>query len=609
MGWTDLRRFGGAFLSLSAATGLLAGLAAVMSIDRSGPSGLLRLPDIPRETMGMVWSDRAVWPVDLQTAALERFATLVAALFLAAASVALLNALVLLFEAGSARWREVSVRAALGATPRGLIALLLQDLRVLLVGGASTGLLLGLTTGSALRLTWPGGVEGMGLLGSATTVLAVLVATTLMCALAYAGVGLVTARRGVLAGALTSGSRVTSPRRAVFLRRALSVAQTGTAAAVVMATTVLALAAAGPARSFTDRAGDSERAPGNPAAATRVMASTRPSGTVGWDEVLTALADIPGMEAETLATPGTLVGLGVRDHSVTQCGACYRGGLPMPMWGAIVDHHAVAPGYFDVVGLSLVEGRALTLDDGEGAPPVAVVNRTFANSSFEGGKPLGKMIKLGGGFDAWFTVVGVVDDLPVVAVGGDDLQREAVYVSALQQPPVSAQVIVRGSDDAVERARAVLTARGFAPAKSRSLKEHRAGAAAPLAWMARVAAVLGLLTLALSLAGARATALQVTRRRRDELAIRRMIGASDRRIVLGVLGGSARTGAWAGAWALFFGTFGIALIRKTSAGVPMLGPGGLFAVVLLMVGAFVLTSLRAGREGLRVDPAEALRGG
>lgn len=601
---------GGVTLGLAATTGLVVGMNGVVAVEVGGLARSIRLPAIPRETLEIAWSARAIWPADLQEAGLERLAALITALFLAAASVALLNVLVLLFEAGTARWRETVVRAALGAGPWTLSRALLRDVRTLVASGLGLGVLLGLTTGAVLRLTWPGPTEAFAALPVAAILVPTLALLTAASASAYAGVGLATASRGALTSALSSGARVTAHRRAVFLRRALSVVQTGTAGAVSMGAVVLAAAAGeapvargiGGSPAGADTAG---RTPDRPPAV-MVVTATRPAGSGGWSDALDALAAVPGIEAESLAAPGTLVGLGIRDHVTTQCGNCFRGGLPMPLWGATADHHVVGPDYFRAVDLGVVDGRGFDRGDGPGSPPVAVVNRTFAGSAFENGDPVGRRIRVGTRHDAWYEVVGVVDDAPTVVVGGAERTREVVYLSALQHPPRTAHVLVRGDDDAVATAAAVLAAAGFATGTPRSLAYHRRSAAAPLAWIGRVAAALALLTLALALAGARATALQVTRRRQDELAVRRMVGASDPRIVGYVLVGAARTGGWAGAWALFLGTLGVALIRKTAAGVPALGPGSLGLVAALLVGAFVLTALAAAREALRVEAGATL---
>jgi hypothetical protein len=50
----------------------------------------------------------------------------------------------------------------------------------------------------------------------------------------------------------------------------------------------------------------------------------------------------------------------------------------------------------------------------------------------------------------------------------------------------------------------------------------------------------------------------------------------------------------------------VALLKKAAGGVPSPGPGVYLAVVALLVAASVLASLKAAREALAVEPAEAV---
>ncbi|MGD8321098.1 MAG: ABC transporter permease, partial [Gemmatimonadota bacterium] len=292
--------------------------------------------------------------------------------------------------------------------------------------------------------------------------------------------------------------------------------------------------------------------------------------------------------------------------ATAQCGACVNGGLPAPFWGVVADHHAVAPGYFLATGTRVVAGRTFDLGDGADAPRVAVINRTFANTAFEKGDPLGHLIRLGSNLDAWYEVVGVVEDTDPAALGRDDRPRSAVYLSALQHPLTRAEVLLRGDEDAVAAALDALSAAGYRPGAPLTLARLRDREAAPLRWVGRLALVLGLLTLLLAMHGGYATALQVTRRRVRELGVRRVLGADDRRIVRLVLVGSARTALFGGALAAFFGALAVAFLRKSAGGVPPLGPGAYLGITALLVGAALLASIRAAREAMTVAPGIVL---
>jgi hypothetical protein len=483
------------------------------------------------------------------------------------------------------------VRAALGEGPWRLTRRLLSDVRRLLVSALALGLLLGLAWGGALRGAWPGVVASVGWSGAVASLAPALALLMGLAALAYVWTGLSMARERSLARALVSGERVTAAPGEAFQRRMLTAVQMGVAGAVTLGALALSMGVRAPASAS---AGEVRT----------VAAAVTAPGAPGnaWKDLLRRLATIPGLEAESLSTPGALVGLGIRDYATAQCGHCYRGGLPLPFWGALADHHAVGPDFFRLAGMTVGAGRGFTEADGPDAPRVAVVNRTFANTAFEKGEPLGHKVRLGIELDAWYEVVGIVEDEPVLGVGGDDLARAAVYVSALQDPPGSGSLLLEGSDDGVTRALDVATSLGFAPSAPRSVAQVRREAQASTRWLGRLGLVLTILTLALAVHGAHTTALQVARRRVRELAVRRALGATDLRIVRHVLAGAAGTALGGCAVAVFFGSLLVALLRKVEGSVPSLGPGTYLGVVALLVLAGLVASVRAAREAVAVEP-------
>jgi len=599
--------FGGATVALSAAAGLLVGLRSVVALGAAGVLPLLALPPIPREGMGISWTPEVVWPTQLQHVALIRMAAVILGLFLAAMAVAVLNALVLLAEAGASRRREVAVRSALGAPPRTLLGLFLADVGRLLALSLVLGLLLGLAAGGALRSLWPGELVRLGAPGAAETVALGLIGVGGIAALAYLWVGLTVGWGTGLSPELGAGERATEDPAGIFRRRVLSAVQMGAAGSVALATLALSMsvrapgAATGPGTTTVIPV----TAPSAPAAGAGGSGDAPGQGAV-WQALLDRLAKVPGMEAESVATPGTLVGLGVRDHATAQCGRCFIGQLPMPLWSVLADHYAVGPGYFSLAGRRLVSGRAFGPADGPSTKKVAVINETFARTAFESGRPLGHLVHLGRESGPWYEVVGVVEDAAPAAVGRDDLARPQIWVDALQQPIRHADVLLRDDSGTVSAAVALLGGAGYAPGEVRTLLGVRGAAVAPLAWMRWVAVALGLLTLLLAVHGARATALQVSRRRLRELAIRRVLGATDARILLFVLVGSARGALWGSALAVFFGSLVVALLQKAAGGIPSPGPSVYVAMVALLVAASVLASLKAAREAVAVEPAEAM---
>ncbi len=592
-GLRSLNGLGGTLASLVAVVGIGVGARAMVALELPRLDVLLRLPPLPRATFGILWSPRARWPHELQAVAVDRLVTLGVALLLAGALVALLNSLVRLAEGAFSRRAELFIRAAVGATPAGLAGLLLADLRRLLAVAFAFGLLGGLAAGGILRATWPGVTADVHWARAATELVPLLLGLIGLLSAAYAGVGWRLARSGALMSGLATGERASDPRGAVGFHRILGAVQMAAAGAVVLGAWSLAGSAA-PAPEGSDQGQDVHvvdfGAPGPEAVA----------------EARAGLRSVAGLEAESLSTPGALVGLGVRAQVLAQCGQCMRGGLPVPLWGAEVDHHAVAPGYFELAGTSLLEGRALEEADDADAPRVAVVNRTFAHTAFEKGQPIGKMIRVGWDPEAWYTVVGVVEDERHPVPGADPLPRGAVYLSALQNPVAVGSILLRGTEAAVEEAREVLATGGLSVSEARTLAAVRRDAGSTLRWGLGIALLGAALTFALALLGTASATRQITRRQGPALAVRRAMGAPDRAIAVHVLGGAAATAAWGAAGAVLGGTFLVALVQAVAGDGASVGAWGYLAVAGSLVLASVLAALRSAGTALRVEPSTVL---
>ncbi len=582
----------GALVAVSSAVGLVVGLRSIARVDLPGIESLLVIQPLAREGLGVAWSVRALWPAEMQAAAVERLVGLVVALGLSAVAVATLNATILLVESSASRAGELTVRAAIGATPARLVAMLLAELRTLLAAGLALGLVLGLSAGGAARAAWPGRSLPARIWTEPTHAAVAVGLVIVALAGAYVSLGVAAARTTRASEVLRGGARLSASPGAIAVRKALAATHVAVAGATLLGVVTL------------DSALDDVRRVAPQAEATLTIEGTAPARGA-WQGLLEKLADVPGLEAESLATPGALVGLGVRDVITAECGRCETGGIPTPIVTARADHYAVSDGYFGLAGIPLLEGRAFDADDGPDAAPVAIVSRTFADRSFEKGQPLGKRVRVGTGLYDWYTVVGVVQDVRVPAPGSDEVDRDAVYLSARQHPPRSGVVLLRGDAGAVRSARATMVAGGFSPGSPRTLGELREAAASPLRWAYRIASVLALLTFLLAAHGVYVTALQTTRRRAGELAIRRAVGADGGRVVGHVLGERLRVTAWGLAGMLFLGAFVVAMIASAT-GLHGVGPGRYVEVAVILTVAAMAASLHSAFEALAVDPAAAL---
>jgi putative ABC transport system permease protein len=111
---------------------------------------------------------------------------------------------------------------------------------------------------------------------------------------------------------------------------------------------------------------------------------------------------LPGISAVSFSNDVPLE-LGTRSLSEITV----QGYTPAPNEQMNVTGATVAPHYFDVLRIPVIEGRDFTeLDDSDHAP-VVMVNHAFAQRYYKGGNPVGHRIR---GGDTWVTIIGEVAD-------------------------------------------------------------------------------------------------------------------------------------------------------------------------------------------------------
>ena len=95
------------------------------------------------------------------------------------------------------------------------------------------------------------------------------------------------------------------------------------------------------------------------------------------------------------------------------------------------DRRVVSPDYFKAMSIPLLKGRAFNERDRRDAPPVVIINETFARRFFPGEDPVGKAIIPGEGRDPITReIVGVVGD---VRHAGLDAEKSLEYYVPFEQ--------------------------------------------------------------------------------------------------------------------------------------------------------------------------------
>ena len=125
-----------------------------------------------------------------------------------------------------------------------------------------------------------------------------------------------------------------------------------------------------------------------------------------YDDVLMRMRALPGVTSAAAVTTLPMGG-GVDGYGLHIEGRFTANPEDAPS----ADRFVVTPDYFVAMGIPLVRGRVLDARDGQAAEPVALINRTTAETLFPGEDPLGHRVVLGSQNGAPRIIVGIVGDV------------------------------------------------------------------------------------------------------------------------------------------------------------------------------------------------------
>jgi predicted permease len=320
-----------------------------------------------------------------------------------------------------------------------------------------------------------------------------------------------------------------------------------------------------------------------------------------YDAVGESIAGLPGVQAVSFA----------RAVPVDPGGT--RGNIYLPERGVEtdeIDQNAVGESYFRALGIPLLAGRGFSADDAPGAPAVAVINQTFADTYWPGQSPLGKRIGLAGPDGPMTEVVGVAADglyrslreqqQPYVYLPLRQMFRSDLYlVVRTSLPPQALAVPVRDAVAAIDPDLPLFDVETLADKVAEDYFDTRISA-----WLLGACSAVGLLLAGLGLYGVLAFSVA---RRRAEIGVRMALGARHGNVVTMVL----RQGMLLVALGLLAGT-ALAAVTGRVVGALLYGVGTMDPVTLTAIAAFfvavgALACYLPARRAVRVDPVVVLR--
>jgi putative ABC transport system permease protein len=515
------------------------------------------------------------------------------------------NVASLLMARGSTRASELAVRASLGASGSRLARHLLAECMILALAAGGMGVAMAVWLQDAILGFLSMDLLGVGEAGLSATMLGIAIAVSLATVLLFGVFPSFVASRPNLAEDLKEGPRGSTSGSGIRYRSGLVVLQVALSLILLVGSGLLL-------KSYARMSGvDPGFRVENVLTATVSLPSDEYSEAELQTQFFESLKDgiqaLPGVQSVGLVSRlpilqiwGNAAFWSVEEPPVTRRDA------------STADQRTILPGYFESMGIPLVEGRVLEETDGADSTPVIVLTRRAAELIFEDESAVGRLVAVDmfGDEPSIFTVVGVVENHQLTSLSGG--VRPAVFFTQGQRPRGTMRLAVATAVDpdnlirpvqeqvwALDRDVMLSEAQSMEAAVSNSISTAR-----------YVTAIIGLfasVAFALAALGLYGVLAFFVTQRLHEIGIRVALGASggnvlrlivNRGILLVGVGSLLGMGTAMGATRLLEG-----LLFQVSVTDPATFAGVTGFFLLVSLGACLLPAWRA----LRVDPVDAFR--
>jgi predicted permease len=529
-------------------------------------------------------------------------------------AIACSNLATLLLVRGAARAKEVAIRLALGASRGQLVRHLLMESLLLSLAGGIAGCILAWW---AIRSF---GAIDLPVIVDVTLDYSVLIFAVGLSLITGVAFGLMPAlkatRINVVPALRDDGATRSADHRWFTLKNALVVFQVAVSV-VLLGVTSLFLQMVSVSR--TQRVGfaidglamleTDARYAGYSATDTRNM----------YEEIRRRVAGVPGVQSAVLTRGLPMQANGVLDQLVVDG----VGPVDGPAGGEVGGIWA-GPGFFDMLRIPILYGRAFDERDHVDTPRVAVISETMARHYFDTGNAhsaVGRRFRFERDPNSWMEVIGVARDTGTADLGGDivDPIPHVFYRSFAQWDLSPTTVIARTSLDATElvgamqrELRAVNTMLPVVAAKTmaRYLEDSLL---APRA-VATFLGALGALGLGLAGIGLYAVVAFAVSRRSREIGIRMALGAQRQQVVWTVAREVAMlvgVGTGVGLILSLLVILAMRLVVAPPGGIslyrPTADPVAMLAIAAFMAMVGVAAAYMPARRAARMDPLVALR--
>ena len=525
--------------------------------------------------------------------------------------IACANVANLLLARATGRTRELTIRAALGASRTRLLRQFLTESLMLGLAGAAAGLLFAYTGIRLARELGGTKIPRLGEAGIDPMVLLILVGLAFCCALFSGTLPALRASRVDAQGALVQGGRSVAGLARDRARNLYIAAEVGLAL-VLLAAAGLLIRSAIAAQNVHSGFEPAQVIAGRTSLPSTVY-TTAPQIVTAYERILDTLAAQPGVHSAALTSKVPLgtstLGLNLKPDVTS----------PPQANEASTEMQYVSPSYFSTMQIPLVQGRVFTPQDRTETTQVVIVNQTLAGRLWPARQAVGQQMRLPDLNPAapLREVIGVVAD---VHENGLMVPAPAVIYLPIAQVPLnpwhwseqSLYLVARTQAGAVagpELLRFVLQQvdSELPLGDTLTMDERLSRSIASARFYSLVLTVLGLFGLLLTAAGIYGVVAYFVSRQRAEIGIRMALGSTRSGVMLYVVRHGMQPvliGVGAGVVASFLVS---AILKAQLYGVATNDPLTLIAVASLLVAVATLACYLPARQASKIDPMIALR--
>ena len=525
--------------------------------------------------------------------------------------IACVNVASLLLARAVSRERELAMRVALGAGRGRLVRQCLAESAVLGLFGGALGVLVAAIGIRPFVVLWPGSLPRAEEVQLDWHVLLFAVAASLASGVVFGLAPALRAPARELEQTLRAGARTVTPGsrglHGAFVMSEIALAVVLLVAAGILGRTLLRLSSLDPGVNISNVL--VTRVALSPAALLQNPAQIR----TAWQDVLNRSARVPGVQSAALSDI-----IPMRE-GYNGLGYSTTADAPPPNQMPIALASSVTPGYLQVMGIPLRQGRFFDDHDRADSERVVVIDELLARHAFGDTNPVGRRL--------WVQaigphrVIGVVGHVRHWGLADDDQSkvRDQMYYSFAQVPDNLMRLFSTFMSMAVRTSVSPLNmveplrreAKGAAGDhilyEVRTMEQLASRSLARQRFLLALFGVFAGLALLLACIGIYGVLAYITSQRVPEIGLRMALGASAGNVMWMLLRQSLRMiliGVVAGvATALPVAR----LLERLVAGARSTDPSTYAIMIAALVGAALFASFLPARQASRVDPMRALR--